>query len=153
LLLWAHNGHVGVIEGGPGRTDPPLMLGGHLRRMLGADYLAVGFAFDRGGLVAWGQQRFEAHAMPASVDGSTEAVLRRHPAPAYYADLRTAPAGAVSAWLTTPRPVRTVGSNYDASFWDRYFRPESLRTLYDVLVFVAAVTPSRPLFDPNVIAP
>jgi erythromycin esterase-like protein len=129
------------------------MLGGHLRRALGADYVAVGFAFDRGGLVAWGPQRFEAHAMPAAVDGSAEAVLRRHPAPAYYVDLRAAPAGAVAAWLAAPRPVRTVGSGYDATFWDRYFRPESLRTLYDVLVFVAAVTPSRPLFDPNVIAP
>jgi erythromycin esterase-like protein len=130
------------------------MLGGHLRRTLGAEYLAVGFAFDSGGVNAWGPQRFEAHSMPAAVPGSAEAVLRRHLVPAWYADLRAAPDGApVAAWLAAPRPVRTVGSGYDPAFWDRYFRPESLRRLYDVLVFVRAVTLSRPLFDPNVIAP
>ncbi|MCP5046213.1 MAG: erythromycin esterase family protein, partial [bacterium] len=46
IALWAHNFH---ISAAPYPGFPFTFLGMHLRKMLGNDYLAVGFVFNRGG--------------------------------------------------------------------------------------------------------
>jgi erythromycin esterase len=43
MILWAHKGHI---------ADEPASMGQLLRRELGKDYLAIGFAFNQGAFQA-----------------------------------------------------------------------------------------------------
>nr|BFD94981.1 hypothetical protein KitaXyl93_63410 [Kitasatospora sp. Xyl93] len=141
VLLSAHNGHVGY-----GTTHPelyPRTQGTYLRDALGADYVAVGFTFDRGSFLtkddpfspAWKKV-----TVPPATPDMNEHTLDRVRHRDYFLDLRAAPP-ATRAWLASARPTYDAGSA---------FQRDPLPTLaigpaYDVLVHLHRTTEARVL--------
>lgn len=122
---------------GPTRTNA----GGHLRRRLGARFLAVGLTFDHGAV--HGGVR-----VPSPPAAFGDAVLGAAGPPHYLLDLRDARTrtDAVGAWLGTPAPVRVIGPGYrPADDHDHHVGGGAPGTLFDVVVHSREVTPARPL--------
>jgi len=150
LFVWAHNAHVTNTP----FEDSRMTMGQFLRRDIGGDYVAVGFAFDRGTFQAMppadparadAPRRLTEMAVgPAPADHS-EAVLRRAGPPIWIADLRRVPPGTPAcAWFATPRPLRWTGALYSVELMAKH-RPISLAGQFDALVFVAETRRARPL--------
>lgn len=136
IVLWAHNGHVS--------KEAPLM-GSHLKRKFGGDYLNLAFCSSHG----------EYYAMPAS-DGNSrihplatppprsfESILRGADRPFMLVDLRAAKEhDPGSAWLTQSRPFGgTIGAMEIA---DHYLDNE-LDANFDLLLFIRDTTPAKQL--------
>jgi erythromycin esterase len=141
LVLWAHNGHVGL------ELPPLVSLGQLLRERYGTGYLAFGLVFGQGG--------FRARAAPGAPGGEVLTDFQLGPAPdtdwttplartglpVALLDLRRLPEGPVRGWLGAPQPVRDVG----VRFTDEA-RATSLQVVprrYDAVIYVARTTPSR----------
>lgn len=148
--LWAHNMH--VIAGQPaGTTYEPT--GAVLRKRLGDAYRAV--------VVEYGTAEF--NAVPRSPIGAypnasdptevvrwtdkhrrTAAILSKAESGAFWVSLRDLPDNeAVRAWLKLPYKLDWPG--YSATHWQAFSLEPSIPTgsLFDVVVYVEALTPSR----------
>lgn len=128
IVYWGGTGHSAVRPG----TE-----GGRLREYFGRAYRSIGCTFDRGELL-W-------PLAPAAPE-LAEATLRdARPGP-FLLDVRDeAPVG-VRAWLDGPTRVRVIGPHYDAARDAEFsIEGESLRTLFDAVVFLPEVTPVRSL--------
>ncbi len=139
VMVWAHNWHITTKPMAPGAGR----MGTNLAELLGDDYVAVGFAFDRGQFRA-GDRRPEAepgsHAAmtvgPAK-EGSIDATLARAGLPLFYLDLRDAPeAGPVQAWMAEPHPLRDIPASFLPSKEATYYVDTVLLDDYDAIVFV-----------------
>lgn len=145
IVLWAHNQHVSHEA----HAKVPRM-GFHLAGALGEDYVAFGFAFNRG--------RFRARDLTLESE-NPEAVTDHEvgPAPAPYVgatmartgfpllviDLRVEDAPIeVRQWLASPHPMRGTGAGFasDASMRKEVVLPSH----FDALIFVDQTTASRP---------
>ncbi|GAA2797849.1 erythromycin esterase family protein [Crossiella cryophila] len=139
ILVSAHNGHVGYVSGTPAAY--PKTQGAFLRDRLGADYLPIGFSFDRGSFLSkdtalggdWKQ-----FSVGAAEPGSNEHTLDRVRHRDFYLDLRTAPPSA-RAWLDTARPTRDIGTGFPVEPSDL-----ALRRAYDVLIHLHQVRAAEP---------
>ena len=142
--LWAHNGHVNR----KGMAAPLwINTGDWLAQRHGSGYLALGFAFGAGSCnaVARGGDRgvVRAFQLPPAGPGSYEQALAMSGLAMAYLDLRgldlTRPG---ARWFSEPHLFREVGADLDPAEGPREF-PTDLAGRFDVLVFIANVTPSR----------
>lgn len=146
VMLWAHNWHVTTKPMAPGTGR----MGTHLAEALGDEYVAVGFAFDRGQFRA-GDRRpgaepgsHAAMAVGPAKEGSIDAVLAGAGLPLFALDLRAVPAsGPVAAWMAAPHPLRDVGASFLPSGEDGYYLDTALLDDYDAIVFVGETSASR----------
>jgi len=96
LILWAHNGHV-VSDGD--------QMGGWLRKRFGAAYYAVGTAYRRGEIWAYGVEGNQNRGIGAwpvapAPEGSGDAVLSGAGSPLFFLDVRSVPPdGPLGGWL------------------------------------------------------
>lgn len=117
IVVWAHNAHMldGTAKDGPS-------MGAHLRRIFGEGYYALGMAFDEGSFqsrdssanrTAGPVSEFTVGPTP---EGFLEWYLSGAPHRNYIVDFRSAPAvGPVRDWLSTPLPMRNIGSGFQAN--------------------------------------
>ena len=148
FVLWAHNGHIST--GGSAEND--LSFGSHLRRFYGKDYYALGFVFDQGEFQSKEAQAKDSakrmlrsfRANPAPED-SIDWCLAKTGLKSFIVDFRSEHRNAeVVEWLSTPHPMRTVGSTYAPSFERRSFAPITIGDEFDGLFFIDATTRARP---------
>ncbi|HEX8272887.1 MAG TPA: erythromycin esterase family protein [Longimicrobiaceae bacterium] len=140
MVVWAHNGHV---------NDVDVLMGAHLRRRFGADFVAVAFSFDRGSFNAYVNAPSSALAVrPSTVGdapaGTYEHEFRRLGHPRFFVDLRplrgSPPASA--AWMGGPLSMRRVGSLFSPINPASYLFPTPLPQWFDVVIHFADTTPS-----------
>ena len=142
MVVWAHNAHVSLSES----YAPPM--GGHLARMLGPDYLAVGFLFDRGAFQAHGRSLtgallpLEEHELGEVTVGYAAEAFHRAGVPLLALDLRHPPAGEVASWLAEPHAVREVGATFVRE--DMSTLREALPQRFHAVLFVDETTRARP---------
>ena len=145
MVLWAHNGHV--------MNRRPLM-GWHLRKRYGRDYVAVGFATSGGSFRARKASHggpLEAgdpvvHSLTAIAPGGLDDALARVSPDRFFVDIRTAPDGAVKRWLRGRRTMLNVGAVFGeqhATMATNF--PTVPARDWDILFYLRETTASRPL--------
>jgi erythromycin esterase-like protein len=139
VVLWAHNGHVGRVDGPPYRT-----MGSYLNDWYGKEHVVVGFAVNRGEYTAVGRGTgLGRHQLTPAAAGSFEYAFARAGMPRFILDLRAARADtAASGWLTAPMQFRSIG----AMAMENQFHPVTLSTVFDLMVFLDETTPTRGLW-------
>ncbi len=153
IMLWAHNGHIyrsrSIIEG-------QVPMGWHLRRSLGADYLAIGFSFNQGSFQA--RNKLPRGALrsftvgPAPVD-SADAVFSRIGLPILALDLRSAAANPVAGpWVRNRVTLRCVGAVHGED-WPDEFMSVIPSDAFDGMVFFETTTRAIPLTQPIATTP
>lgn len=135
MVLWAHNMHI---------TAQPAsaVMGDHLRQRFGADYLAVGFSFNQGSVLAFDMDstpEMTEFALEPAPAGSIDDTLRAAQMPRFILDLRDAPPDA-AAWLNTFRPMRFVGGSYSDACPQAAFAMVAPAQGFDVLIYVEDTT-------------
>ena len=139
IVLWAHNGHVGVQPG---------TMGGHLRPVFGKDMVVLGFATHHGEIranpITDGKVDGQLYSMvgpvpiqlASPVDGSVGDVLNAAGLPRYFLDLGKIPAdSALGERLAESQPETSMGWPYDPTKANaRYI---VLPATYDGIVFIA----------------
>lgn len=141
VLLSAHNNHVSYRT-----SDPryPRMQGAFLRERLGEDYVSVGTTFGNGSFNATGPDgTTRVYTLGGPPKAGTEHLLDRVNRHDYLVDLRTVPEPA-RAWLDTPRPTRSIGTDYP----EPAHRIAPARS-HDVLIHLHHITPARLLAPPR----
>jgi len=143
MVLWAHNGHITFDP----QTQADGAMGAHLRRALGPDYLAFGFAFDHGAFQAVEKAK-GLHPMsvgPAKEESLDAALMAASPGP-FALDLRRLRSnGSVADWFRIPRPVRSIGAIFEPGSEDGYYGTQSVPRAYDALLFVGTTTSAVPV--------
>lgn len=136
MLLSAHNGHVSYESDNP--EQYPKTQGEFIRRMVGADYMNIGYTFGQGSFNAMDladpkepYRRFSVQPLGA---GSNEEVLERVSRRDYYFDLRAAPEPARD-WLMEKRLTRSIGNA-----WPEDPYRTALGRQFDVLIHLHRVT-------------
>ena len=141
VVGWAHNGHAqrSPFYGGIGS------MGHHLDAVFGDAQRVVGFAFGEGTAqaVRFPKDGLRYHTVGPIPEGSMEAACAEVGLPLFAIDLRTAPDGAVSDWLSSQPLHRSFGAFYDEEIADQFFARMDPRSAYDVLIFVAKGTAAR----------
>ncbi|UCH92821.1 MAG: erythromycin esterase family protein, partial [Candidatus Aminicenantes bacterium] len=147
IMLWAHNFHISLS---PYPGYPFIFMGMHLRRMLGNDYLAIGFVFNRGsfqGLDFTSPGR-EHNVMKSFTvgpyPGSYGLAMSRTGLLFFFLDLRRVPGeGVVHDWFSVPRVCKWVNYIYDSEKDIKYLF--QLPRLFDAIIFIDITTRARPL--------
>jgi len=143
IMLWAHNAHLshppevlwGLLPADMTRAFTPM--GTRLRKIMGPDYTAFGFAFNQGGFRA---QPVKTDAVgPASAD-SLDAVLACTGMPIFVLDVRPLPDDPDAAkWLRAVHPARSI-----SAYGGRDDQTDIVvQDCYDALVFFDRTTASR----------
>ena len=145
VIVWAHNGH--VSKGKENGRDP--FMGFHLDRFFGDGYYALAFSFNQGSFQArdyrpTGKRAVMSFVVSAAPEGTIDWYLARPGIKTYFVDLRKRTSDAVSRWLTTPRPMRSIGSYFDAEKQDLYFMPVTPGQDYDGFVYFDRTTRAHP---------
>lgn len=142
VLIAAHDAHVQAR--GP---DGVPAIGDHLRAALGDELLIIGTGFDRGEFLARHaiDKRLMVHRVPSAPPFTLDSVLARVDSRAFWLDLRQPPAGSVSALLSRPVSVVSIGALFHPPTAERYVARRWVRQAYDVLVFFPETTAVRPL--------
>jgi len=148
FVIWAHNAHVATGDGDG--TDPAF--GNHLRHFYSKDYYALGFSFNQGAFQAReGQPKDPATRMLMSFttkpapDDSIDWYLAQTGPKSLIVDFRSLRKNAeIDEWLTTPRPMRSVGAVYALSFEPNSFSPITISKEFDGLFFIDTTTRARP---------
>ena len=105
--------------------------------------MAFGFAWNQGGFRAVELEGPPVHEVGADSPGGLGATFASLGLPSFALDLRTAPRGAVKAWLAAPHRAREIGAIYtSAPHMDGVF---SLSACYDAILFIHRTTASRSL--------
>jgi erythromycin esterase len=146
VVVWAHNGH--VSKGKENGTDP--FTGFHLRRFFGDAYYALGISFNQGSFQArdyrpTGKRAVMSFTVGPAPEGTVDWYLAR-PAPGtYLVDFRKPAADdTVKRWLAAPRPMRNIGSYYNADMAKQYFVPVTPGQDYDGIAYFDRTTRARP---------
>jgi len=148
IILWAHNGHVGVAPQ-LGENNQ----GMHLRDRYGDKMVVLGFASHHGevrakrmagGKIMPGQP--VALPLSPSMTMSVESVFHEAELPRFVLDLRRVPKdSALGRWLATPRAHRSIGAVYDPDRPSDFYERTILPATYDGIVFIAQSTAAKPL--------
>jgi erythromycin esterase len=148
MVVWAHNGHIGFDRYGGGTQS----MGGHLKKIYGDAYYALGFTMFEGGLQSRDMQMqgaagsLKEFTLPPSPEGSVGWYLNQTGIDSLVVDLRSAPKdGPIADWLKTPHPMVSVGSGFSTQWTTRnYMAPTKLRDDYDGVFFIRKTTRARP---------
>lgn len=147
MVVWAHNFHISVAPY-PGR--PYVFMGMHLRKMLGNDFISLGFAFNRGSFQALDfttprpgyfiLKRFSV----GPYTGSYGKAMARTGLPFFYLDLRRFPSkGVVHDWFARPHVLKWINTIYDGEKEIKHLF--HLPSLHDGVIFIEKTTRARPL--------
>jgi len=130
IVLWAHNGHIGRLDG---------RMGTYLDEALGGDYVPVGFTAGGGRYTAIGENSLGAHDLLPPPADSVEAAFAGTGAPLLMLDLRRAAEDDPgSGWLHGDPFMLSIGAS--SSFFQYHRQP--VREAYDLLLWVADTTPA-----------
>lgn len=145
IVVWSHNGH--ISKGKENGTDP--FMGFHLRRFFGDAYYALGFSFNQGSFQArdyrpTGKRAVMSFTVSAAPEGSIDWYLAQVGLKTYFVDLRQPKSDAVSRWLTAQRPMRLIGSYFNADKQELYFAPVTPGQDYDGFVYFHRTTRAHP---------
>jgi erythromycin esterase len=135
VMLSAHNGHITVRSG---------TMGTNLRKALGANYLAVGFAFDSGSLNAHptATEPVQPLKSGAPVAESYEEFFHRFPVPFYF-DTRHVNGFLERQFMIGPKKFREIGALFAEGSPSLYFYGASLFNDWDVMFWIPKSTPTR----------
>jgi erythromycin esterase len=130
ILVFAHNAHVmnASSQGGIWSvfTEPPRMMGQHLRSALGNSLVIVGTSAGRNG---------DGLPIAPTLESSVDSMLEKVGLPLFLLNIRNGDDDPhILAWLRERRPLR-------ANFSSELDLP--LREAFDALVFIAQLTPAR----------
>ncbi|MFF4504303.1 erythromycin esterase family protein [Streptomyces sp. NPDC001401] len=136
VLLSAHDNHVGYVP--DDSANYPKVQGAFLRDSMGSGYVSVGLTFDRGSFNATGTDgAIHRWTLGPAGPGTNERILDRVRYRDFAVDLRTVGSPA-RAWLTRPRPTRTIGTLYPDGPYDI-----ALARTHDVLIHLHRVVAGR----------
>jgi erythromycin esterase len=147
IVIWAHNGHI-TTE----RTETYVPIGAYLNQFYGKDYYVLGFSFNKGSFQAReAQPKDPANRllMPFTVNPAPVESVDWHLAEtgikSFIVDFRSTPTNAdIKRWLTTPHPMRSIGSIYTPVSDPNFFYPTTIGKEYDGLLFINTTTRARP---------
>jgi erythromycin esterase len=136
FMLWAHNGHVSA------ESNETVNMGSLLRREYGGEMAICGFVFGEGSFRAidGGERTFTVGPPPR---GSLDATLGGVGRSVFAVDVREAK-GVVAEWLAAPHLSRQIGGGYSEATAPIYWHKVRASAAFDVLIFVAKTTGTRP---------
>ena len=147
VVVWAHNLHVSAGQ----ESEKYPYMGLHLRRFFGDAYYAIGFSFNQGSFQARdfepkANRELKQFSVGPAPEGSTDWYLARVGIKNYFVDLRRSRKNeTVMRWLTAPRPIRNIGSYYNAQAEKNYLIPTKLTPEFDGIVFFNQTTRAHPI--------
>ena len=159
IILWAHNGHVGIDAVYWKGISPymgsityltrisiyPKSMGTYLRYQYRDDMVVFGFMFHHGSFNAGGYEYrgIRAHHVGAPPEDSYEYHFASAGLPRFFLDLREVEFSPVAEWMLEPHPFRTIGSLYSDSYsLSFFFYDYALSTMFDVVIYFEDTTPS-----------
>jgi erythromycin esterase len=145
VVYWAHNYHIALAQYPAFPANPMGML---LQRVLGRDYISIGFEFNRGTFQSRDStpsqtpfliRRFTLDSIP----GSFAAALSRTGIPMFLLDLRRLPGqGVVHDWFFAPRVFKSIDSVFanekDIQHWFK------VPVYFDAVIFFENTTRAQP---------
>jgi len=143
IILWAHNGHIGMGLGEKFRT-----MGSHLRDIYGDEMIVVGFAFYEGEFTAIKLHqnsfgRLSKHTAPPAIEESYEWYFHSAGIPRMIINLKDISNSTDNVgWLIEPHKFRSIGSAYDETIPDSYFYTTSITQEFDIIIYFDETTPS-----------
>jgi erythromycin esterase len=151
--VWAHDLHI-VADVDPAQKAAGWQtMGSELRRQLGANYVAIGFAWTTGRFNSRGVGKFTGSAidgtewlpqtLPNDRAGDLGYSLSKAGLPRFWIDLRDVPE-AVMPWATTPMFRGWAGATVNPATWQTL--PDDRLALvpgFDLLVYFHTITPSH----------
>ena len=138
IVLWAHNGHVGMSGDANFQT-----MGDCLRKQYGNQMVVFGFLFYQGSFNAYGTTTLQTFHVDAPPINSYESFFHEAGLPRFFLDLRsTQPGAAASDWLLVPHPFRQIGSGYQPNVWQSGFLTAALAKVFDVVIYFQDTTVS-----------
>lgn len=129
VLFWGHDQHVA-------KDGSQFPMGGLLKKELGEDYLAVGFACYEGSYTAYGQGGLHAFELPAPVPGTLEYLLEQLDEPLFVLDLKRMREDKALRWLDELE-YREVGATPEL------FAEKGIFERFDYLIFIRETSPSH----------
>ena len=146
IVVWAHNQHISTGR----ESEKYPYMGFHLRRFFGEAYYALGFSFNQGSFQARdfnpkaNREVIQFNVSPAP-EGSVDWYFARVGIKNYFINFRhPAKSDPVARWLTTPHPMRVIGSYYNSQAEKNYFIPVTLKQEFDGIVFFDKITRAHP---------
>ena len=144
IALWAHNEHVANNDNYANLSTPSQ--GGQLRNKYGSEYQVVGFSKASGqfSVVNLTSQRLETITVSAPLKPSINYLFSLAKAKNYVvkiSDLQAKP-----NWqqhLASPQPFLNIGSGFDASQVDAYFRAIPLDRYYNFVIHFNQTTATK----------
>jgi len=151
VVYWAHNFHVGLAKY-PGWSAKSM--GMNMKRMLGSDYLSIGFVFNRGTfrsrdstIDSWKTRGAQKSFTVESFPGSYGAAMSRVGMPIFFLDLRTLPAAGQAAgvheWFSTHHFLKSIDSVFAGE--KDILHAFRLPQLFDGVIFFESTTATRPV--------
>jgi erythromycin esterase len=138
IVLWAHNGHVGMSGDENFQT-----MGNYLRKQYGNQMVVFGFLFYQGSFNACGTPTFQTFHVGAPPINSYESFFHEADLPHFFLDLRSVKAGAAASdWLLVPHPFRQIGSCYHPNVMQSGFLTAALARVFDVVIYFQDTSPS-----------
>ena len=142
LVLWAHNGHVGKVQGYG--YEP---MGKWLRQSLGEGLYVLGFGINTGSVRAMTRAGGKSiglaeSTIPAAEAGTGTATLSTVGQPLFFLDIR-AQDGVLGDWLGEKHKFRSCGAMWDRDGVDNHMREENLRKAYDGYVYLEKTEAAR----------
>jgi erythromycin esterase len=138
IVLWAHNGHVGMSGNENFQT-----MGDHLRKQYGNQMVVFGFLFYQGSFNACGTPTLQTFHVGAPPINSYESFFHEAGLPRFFLDLRSVKAGAVASdWLLVPHPFRQIGGCYHPNVMQSGFLTAALARVFDVVIYFQDTSPS-----------
>jgi erythromycin esterase len=138
IVLWAHNGHVGMSG-----EETSRRMGDYLRKQYDNQMVVFGFLFYQGAFNAYGNTSLQTFHVGAPPVDSYETFFHEAGLPRFFLDLRSVrPGGAASDWLLAPHPFRMIGSAYFPHEPQFFFKTVALARIFDVVVYFQDTSPS-----------
>lgn len=142
IVLWAHNAHISK-----GDLWGSRWMGSMIDEKFPGQQVAVGFTTGTGtytavaGMGTASSKLVRDNVLQTPPAGSVESVLASTGMASFVIDLRKAANEPSAAWATRPSTIRSIG----AGAMDQQFFPGTASELFDVLVWQAETTASRPV--------
>jgi len=120
-------------------------MGSLLRREYGSAMATCGFVFGEGSFRAIDGGGVRTFTVGPPVRGSLDATLAAVGLPLFAVDLRMTRRGPVAEWLAAAHRSRQIGGAYSEDTAPIYWQNVRASMTFDVLIYVAKTTGTRPL--------